>query len=224
MLVPVQRAATPPVALRRFAGLINALKAKMGAKTVRILDVETIARNKGKLVSVSYDQRRRDGEQQSRKREIYDNGNSAVILPTIPVGRPCCSPGSCGCRFFLQDGVERTVEACAGKLDGETPERRIMKEMQEELGYRVSNVQRLFELYVSPAAVMEKVVFFTCAYSPANKVSDGGGLKEEGEDIDVIETPLEEAAAMIATGQIVDAKTVVLVQYLSHRIQDAARR
>jgi nudix-type nucleoside diphosphatase (YffH/AdpP family) len=126
--------------------------------------------------------------------------------------------------IFLQDGVERTVEACAGKLDGETPERRIMKEMQEELGYRVSNVQRLFELYVSPAAVMEKVVFFTCAYSPANKVSDGGGLKEEGEDIDVIETPLEEAAAMIATGQIVDAKTVVLVQYLSHRIQDAARR
>ena len=126
--------------------------------------------------------------------------------------------------IFLQDGVERTVEACAGKLDGETPERRIIKEMQEELGYRVSNVQRLFELYVSPAAVMEKVVFFTCAYSPANKVSDGGGLKEEGEDIDVIETPLEEAAAMIATGQIVDAKTVVLVQYLSHRIQDAARR
>jgi hypothetical protein len=84
-------------------------------------------------------------------------------------------------------------------------------------------VQRLFELYVSPATIMEKVVFFTCAYSPANKVSDGGGLKEEGEDIDVIETPLEEAAAMIATGQIVDAKTIVLVQYLSNRNQDAAR-
>jgi hypothetical protein len=76
---------------------------------------------------------------------------------------------------------------------------------------------------VSRAAIMENVVFFTCAYSPANKVSDGGGLKEEGEDIDVIETPLEGAAAMIATGQIVDAKTVVLVQYLSNRIQDAAR-
>jgi nudix-type nucleoside diphosphatase (YffH/AdpP family) len=173
---------------------------------------------------VSYDQRKRDGEQQSRKREIYDNGNSAVILPYDPSRKTVLLTRQLRLPIFLQDGVERTVEACAGKLDGETPERRIMKEMQEELGYRVSNVQRLFELYVSPAAVMEKVVFFTCAYSPANKVSDGGGLKEEGEDIDVIETPLEEAAAMIATGQIVDAKTVVLVQYLSHRIQDAARR
>ena len=97
-----------------------------------------------------------------------------------------------------------------------------MKEMQEELGYKVSNVQRLFELYVSPAAIMEKIVFFTCAYSPADKVSDGGGLKEEGEDIDVVETTLEEAVAMIATGEIVDAKTVVLVQYLSRRMQDVA--
>ena len=70
---------------------------------------------------------------------------------------------------------------------------------------------------------MEKIVFFTCAYSPANKVSDGGGLREEGEDIDVVEATLEEAAAMIATGEIVDAKTVVLVQYLSHRMQDVAR-
>ena len=95
--------------------------------------------------------------------------------------------------------------------------------MQEELGYRITKVQRLFELYVSPAAVMEKIVFFTCAYSPADKVSEGGGLKEEGEDIDVVETTLEEAAAMIGTGEIVDAKTVVLVQYLNHRVQDGAR-
>jgi hypothetical protein len=95
--------------------------------------------------------------------------------------------------------------------------------MQEELGYRITKVQRLFELYVSPAAVMEKIVFFTCAYSPADKVSEGGGLKEEGEDIDVVETTLEEAAAMIVTGEIVDAKTVVLVQYLSRRMQDTAR-
>jgi len=77
----------------------------------------------------------------------------------------------------------------------------------------------LFELYVSPAAVMEKISFFTCAYSPADKVSDGGGLKEEGEDIDVVEVTLEKAAAMIATGEIVDAKTVILVQYLNQRVQ-----
>jgi GDP-mannose pyrophosphatase NudK len=195
----------------------------MDGETVHIHDVETIAQNKGKLISVTYEQRRRDGERQRRKREIYDNGNSAVILPydsnrnTVLLTRQLRLP------IFLQDCIERTVEACAGKLDGEEAERRIVKEMQEELGYRITKVQRLFELYVSPAAVMEKIVFFTCAYSPADKVSEGGGLKEEGEDIDVVETTLEEAAAMIMTGEIVDAKTVVLVQYLSRRMQDTAR-
>src|SRR5215211_4057900 len=196
---------------------------KMGSKTVRILDVETIAHNKGKLVSVSYEQRRHDGGTQRRKREIYDNGNSAVILPYDPVRQTVLLTRQLRLPIFLQDGMERTVEACAGKLDGAEAEQRIVKEMQEELGYRITKVQRLFELYVSPAAVMEKIVFFTCAYSPADKVSEGGGLKEEGEDIDVVETTLEEAAAMIETGEIVDAKTVVLVQYLSHRTQDADR-
>ena len=84
--------------------------------------------------------------------------------------------------IFLQDGMERTVEACAGKLDGETPERRIMKEMQEELGFKVSNVQRLFELYVSPAAIMEKIVFFTALFA-SQQVPRRRARR--GEDIDV---------------------------------------
>jgi nudix-type nucleoside diphosphatase (YffH/AdpP family) len=191
--------------------------------TVRVCDVETIAHNKGKLISVSYEQLRRDGEQQQRKREIYDNGNSAVILPYDPDHKTVLLTRQLRLPVFLQDGTERTVEACAGKLDGEKAEQRIVKEMQEELGYRIAKVQPLFELYVSPAAVMEKISFFTCAYSPADKVSDGGGLKEEGEDIDVVEVTLEKAAAMIATGEIVDAKTVVLIQYLSSRVQAAGR-
>jgi GDP-mannose pyrophosphatase NudK len=94
-----------------------------------------------------------------------------------------------------------------------------MKEIEEELGYRIAKVDRLFELYVSPAAVVEKITFFTCAYSPANKVSEGGGLAEEGEDIEVLETTLEQAAAMIAAGEIIDAKTVVLIQFLTDRIR-----
>jgi nudix-type nucleoside diphosphatase (YffH/AdpP family) len=191
---------------------------KMDGQTVQVRDVETISHNKGRLISVSYEQRRRDGDPQRRKREIYDNGNSAVVLPydadrqTVLLTRQLRIP------VFLQDGSERTVEACAGKLDGENAERRIAKEMQEELGYKITKVQRLFELYVSPAAIMEKIVFFTCAYSPADKVSEGGGLKGEGEDIEVVETRLQEAAVMIATGEIVDAKTVVLIQYLSNRL------
>ena len=169
------------------------------------------------------EQRRRDGEQQRRQCEIYDNGNSAVILPYDPDRKTVLLVRQLRLPIFLQDGMERTVEACAGKLDGEQAERRIMKEMQEELGYKILKVERLFELYVSTAAIMEKIIFFTCVYSPANKFSDGGGLKEEGEDIEVVETTLERAAAMIASGEIVDAKTVVLVQFLSHRVQGVAR-
>jgi GDP-mannose pyrophosphatase NudK len=189
---------------------------------VSVYDVETIAHNKGKLISVSYEQRRRNGEAQRSQREIYDNGNSAAILPYDPGRKTVLLTRQLRMPIFLQDGIERSVETCAGKLDGETAERRIVKEMEEELGYRVTEVQRLFELYVSPAAIMEKIVFFTCAYSPADKVSDGGGLKGEGEDIEVVETTLPQAAAMIAAGEIIDAKTVVLVQYLINRMQATA--
>jgi GDP-mannose pyrophosphatase NudK len=195
---------------------------KTEGESVRIYDIETIAHNKGKLISVSYEQRRRDGEQQKRTREIYHNDNSAVILPYDPDRKTVLLTRQLRLPIFLQDGIERTVEACAGKLEGEQAERRIMKEMQEELGYKVSKVERLFELYVSPAAIMEKIAFFTCTYSPANKVSDGGGLKEEGEDIEVVETTLAEAAAMIVSGEIIDAKTVVLIQYLVRRTQETA--
>jgi nudix-type nucleoside diphosphatase (YffH/AdpP family) len=195
----------------------------MDGESVRICGIDTIADAKGKLISVHYEQRRRDGELQTRKREIYDNGNSAVILPYDPDRKTVLLARQLRLPVFLQDGAERTVEACAGKLDGEKAERRIVKEMQEELGYKVSQVERLFELYVSPAAIMEKIVFFTCNYSPANKVSDGGGLKEEGEDIEVVETTLEQAAAMVASGEIVDAKTVVLIHCLRERMRTAMR-
>jgi GDP-mannose pyrophosphatase NudK len=195
---------------------------KTDGKTVHIRNIATIAHSKGKLMSVSYEQRRRDGEHRRGNREIYDNGNSAVILPYDPDRKTVLLARQLRLPIFLQDGAETALEACAGKLDGETAERRIIKEMEEELGYRISEVQRLFELYVSPAAIMEKIVFFTCLYSPANNVSDGGGLKEEGEDIEVVETTLEEAARMVATGKIVDAKTVILVQYLRDRVKAAA--
>jgi nudix-type nucleoside diphosphatase (YffH/AdpP family) len=150
---------------------------KMDGQTVQVRDVETISHNKGRLISVSYEQRRRDGDPQRRKREIYDNGNSAVVLPydadrqTVLLTRQLRIP------VFLQDGSERTVEACAGKLDGENAERRIAKEMQEELGYKITKVQRLFELYVAQPR-SRKRSSSSPTYLPADKVSDGGGLKE----------------------------------------------
>jgi GDP-mannose pyrophosphatase NudK len=191
---------------------------KKESQMVRLTEMQTLADEKGKLTRVTFEQRMRSGDWRQRKREIYDNGNSAVILPydaernTVLLTRQLRLP------MYLQDGLESSVEACAGKLDGKKAETRIIKEMEEELGYRIERVERLFELYVSPAAIMEKIEFFICAYSPADKVSEGGGLAEEGEDIEVIETTLEQAAAMIAVGEIIDAKTVILVQFLRERI------
>ena len=185
--------------------------------SVHIEDTKTLAHEKGKLTLVTFRQHRRDGQWQQRKREIYDNGNSAAVLPYDPKRKTVLLTRQLRLPIYLQDGIEFSVEACAGKLDGEKPETRIIKEMEEELGYRIDAVERLFALYPSPASVAEKIEFFTCCYSPADKVSDGGGLADEGEDIEVIETTLERAAAMILSGEIIDAKTVILIQCLAGR-------
>jgi nudix-type nucleoside diphosphatase (YffH/AdpP family) len=196
---------------------------RMGDDTsVRIDDIKTLAHEKGKLTVVTFRQRRRDGQWQQRKREIYDNGNSAAVLPCDPERKTVLLTRQLRLPVYLQDGLEYSIEVCAGKLDGEKAETRIIKEMEEELGYRVEAVERLFALYPSPASVAEKIEFFTCCYSPTDKVSSGGGLADEGEDIEVIETTLEQAAAMISSGEIIDAKTVILIQCLTARNGAAA--
>jgi GDP-mannose pyrophosphatase NudK len=124
-------------------------------ETVQIRNIQTrVQSKKGKLMSVSYAQRRRDGDQQQRKRDIYDSGNSAVILPYDPARKTVLLTRQLRLPIFLQDGKENALEACAGKLDGATAEERIRKEIEEELGYRIVEVERLFELYVSPASIM----------------------------------------------------------------------
>jgi nudix-type nucleoside diphosphatase (YffH/AdpP family) len=190
---------------------------KDSRSSVHIENMQILAQAGNKLTSVSFRQRRRDGEWQQRKREIYDNGNSAVILPYDPGRKTVLLTRQLRLPIYLQDGLESSIEACAGKLDGAKAETRIIKEMEEELGYRIEEVERLFALYPSPASVAEKIEFFTCCYSPADKVSDGGGLADEGEDIEVIETALEQAIGMIRSGEIIDAKTVILIQYLRER-------
>jgi nudix-type nucleoside diphosphatase (YffH/AdpP family) len=185
--------------------------------SVHIEDTKTLAYEKGKLTLVTFRQHRRNGQWQQRKREIYDNGNSAAVLPYDPKRKTVLLTRQLRLPIYLQDGIEYSVEACAGKLDGEKAETRIIKEMEEELGYRIDAVERLFALYPSPASVAEKIELFTCSYSPADKISNGGGLADEGEDIEVIERTLEQAAAMILSGEIIDAKTVILIQCLTGR-------
>jgi GDP-mannose pyrophosphatase NudK len=187
------------------------------AQTVFIEKKNIVAKAKGTLTEVTYRFRSRHGEWKENTREVYDNGNSVVVLPydrdrgTVLLTRQLRIPA------FIQDGWEALLEACAGKLDGEAPEQRMAKEIEEELGYRITLLDRLFELYMSPGAVMEKITFFTCLYSPADKVSAGGGLANEGEDIEVVEVEFDKAFAMITMGKIIDAKTVILLQNLDYQ-------
>lgn len=199
----------------------SALTSMRDDTSVCIDDVTTLAHEKGKLTVVTFRQRRRDGQWQQRRREIYDNGNSAVVLPYDPQRKTVLLTRQLRLPIYLQDGLAHSIEACAGKLDGEDARTRIIKEMEEELGYRVEAVERLFALYPSPGSVAEKIEFFTCCYSPADKVSSGGGLADEGEDIEVIETTLQQASAMVSSGEIIDAKTVILIQCLSGRVREA---
>jgi GDP-mannose pyrophosphatase NudK len=188
------------------------------SQTVIIDKTTTLAKVRGVLMNVTYRFFNRHGEWKDNTREVYDNGNSAVVLPYDPVRGTILLTRQLRIPPFLADGRETMLEACAGKLEGEAPEQRMVKEIEEELGYRIDRLDRLFELYMTPAAVMEKITFFTCRYSPADRVSAGGGLADEGEDIEVVEIDFQKAVPMIATGQIVDAKTVILLQQLGHRL------
>ena len=105
------------------------------------------------------------------------------------------------------------IEAPAGLLDDEEPETRIRAEVEEETGYRLHDIRKVFEAFMSPGAVTEKLHFFVGEYEPDMKVGDGGGIADEGEEIETLELSIDEAVAMIADGRIIDAKTIMLLQY-----------
>jgi nudix-type nucleoside diphosphatase (YffH/AdpP family) len=111
------------------------------------------------------------------------------------------------------------IEACAGLLDKNDPETAIRKEAEEELGYRLKSVTRIFDTYMSPGSVSERLSLFLADYSPDDRISAGGGAPSEGEDIEVIELPLTEAVAMVDRGEIIDGKTIMLLQYASLKRQ-----
>jgi nudix-type nucleoside diphosphatase (YffH/AdpP family) len=113
---------------------------------------------------------------------------------------------------------ELLIEALAGLLDNESPEVRIRSEAEEETGYRLGNIRKIFEAFMSPGSITEKLHFFVAEYEPKMKVGSGGGLADEGEDIEVLELPIDSAIAMIGDGRIVDAKTIMLLQYAALHI------
>lgn len=186
---------------------------------VRIRSVEIIAKGWGTLRRNSFDYRRRDGTWESQVRETYDRGDGAAILPFDATRKTVLLVRQFRFPAYAVGHREPLIEACAGLLDDRAPEDAIRREAEEELGYRLKHVRKLFTCFMSPGSVTERLSFFAADYQPSDRVSDGGGHPDEGEDIEVIEMPLEESLAAIADGRIVDAKTIMLLQHLALEVR-----
>jgi len=190
---------------------------------VKIVGEQVLSHNWGRLTRYEIDYRRADGTSQTLMREVYDRGNAAVILLVDPARETVVLTRQF--RFPVQLGGDDAalVEACAGLLDGMAPEACARKEAEEETGYRVGAVVHLFDSYMSPGSVLEKLSFFMGSYEATSRISAGGGLAEEGEEIEVLELPLSAAIAMVGAGEIVDAKTIMLLQYAALNGVDVLR-
>ena len=189
---------------------------------VRNHSIEVLSDNWYTLRKATFDYRRSDGSWKQQSREAYDRGNGAVILlynraqRTVVLTRqfryPAWSNG-------LTDGM--LIEACAGLLDTDDPETCIRREAEEETGYRLGEVTEIFSAFMSPGSVTERLHFFVAEYGADDRISEGGGVDDGNEDIEVLEVGFEKALSMIATGEIQDAKTIMLLLHASvHKLLD----
>ena len=185
---------------------------------VRVKGVRLLSDNYYVLKTTTFEFRRANGEWQTSQRETYDRGNCATVLPYNHAQRSVVLVRQFRYPAFVNGYDDLLIEAAAGVLDGETPEVRIRAEAEEETGYRLGDVKKIFEAFMSPGSVTEKQHFFVAEYDPAMRIGSGGGLADEGEDIEVLEVAIDEALAMIADGRIVDAKTIMLLQYAALNI------
>jgi GDP-mannose pyrophosphatase NudK len=186
----------------------------MNNPNIKIEKKELLSGNWYKLYKVDFQIRGKAGEWLRQSRECYDRGNGATILlynteqKTVILTKQFRMP-----TYVNGNDDGMLIEACAGLLDADSPEECIRRETEEETGYKISKPEKVFELYMSPGSVTEILYFFIAAYTKEQKVSDGGGV-DEHEDIDVLEVPFAKALEMIKTGEIKDAKTVILLQHL----------
>jgi len=182
---------------------------------IRILNTETLSQNKYLLEKVSYVYTDRNSKERKQVREVYHRDSSAAILlydadrKTILLAKQLRLPA------YLNGNLSgHLLEACAGMIEkDELPEQCIIREAEEEMGYRVSEIERVAGAYLSPAALTEYMHFFLGKYSPEMKVTDGGGNEDEGEDIYVVELTFDEAREKLFSGEIHDAKTIILLQH-----------
>lgn len=182
---------------------------------IRIQKVEMLSDDWYVLKKTTFEYQRRNGTWQTLSRETYDRGNGAVILlyntqqQTVILTRQFRFPA------FVNGHEGVLVEACAGLLDQRDPTTAIQHEAQEETGYQVGSPQKVFEAFMSPGSVTEKLYFFIAEYQPKDKIAGGGGLESDGEDIEVLEISFIQALAMIRSGEIADGKTIMLLQHLA---------
>ena len=181
---------------------------------IKIQKTELLSDNWYILNKVTFDYQKKDDSWITQKREVYDRGNGAAILlyntqqKTVILTRQFRLPS-----YLNGNETGMMIEVCAGLLDQDHPEQCIIRETEEETGYRITKVDKIMETYMSPGAVTEILYLFTGEYDESMKVSDGGGVEHEEENIDVMEMTYDEAYAMIESGEIKDAKTILLLQY-----------
>jgi nudix-type nucleoside diphosphatase (YffH/AdpP family) len=190
----------------------------MAEDRVRIVGEKILCDDYYPLKKVSYALLRRDGRWQEQEREVYDAASGAAVLlynrerRTVVLTRQF----RLGARLNGSDGF--LLEATAGVLDGAAPSDRVTLEAREETGYEIAHLEPVMQLFVSPGSLTERIHLFTAEYDPARRSGPGGGKPDEGEDIEVVELAFDDALAMVETGDIVDAKTVLLLLHLERKV------
>ncbi|WP_290058874.1 NUDIX domain-containing protein [Amycolatopsis solani] len=180
---------------------------------VRVTDVELLSSAWYVLRRTTFDFQHRDGRWTTERRETYDRGNGATVLLYDPAGGTVLLTRQFRYPVYVNDHPDGMfLETAAGLLDTDDPETAIRREAQEETGVRIGALEHVFDVYTSPGSVTERLHCYAAPYDPADRGA-GGGLAEEGEDIEVVELRFEDALKMIGTGEIADAKTIMLLQW-----------
>lgn len=180
---------------------------------VRIVNEQVLSDDWYVLKKFTFDFRRADGSWQRLSREAYDRGNGATLLLYDRERRTVILTRQFRLPAFVNGHHGMLIETPGGLLEAASPEVRIRAEVEEETGYRVGAVRKVFEAFMSPGSVTEKLYFFVAEYDAGSRAGRGGGLAAEGEDIEVLEVSIEDALAMMESGEIADGKTIMLVQY-----------
>lgn len=181
--------------------------------SIDIVGKQELARLWSSLSKYTVDYTHGDGRVERLVREVVDHGHAAAALALDTERQTVLLVRQVRMAAFAVGHRQPLLEVCAGLLDGDDPETCALREGEEELGYRLRDLQLVCNAFASPGALTERISLFIGHYSPSDQVGEGGGIKSEGEDIEVEEMPLAEAFGMIASGGIVDAKTVILLQH-----------